>query len=204
MSKKTRKSLNIILDLDETLINSQALEDITPQEKKKFMRRFKNHNMDGYYLVCERPHVQDFLDYVFKNFNVSVWTAASELYAKFVIKNVILVKPERKLEYFFWDKHCKISRKKFNKQPKNLNLLINKLPDFHSDNTFIIDDLDEVYKPQKCNSIPAIAFDVSEQNSDGDKFLQTIIPILEKLRMKYRSNRPQECLTGQCHELLTS
>ena len=194
MSKKTRKSLNIILDLDETLINSQAFEDITPQEKKKFMRRFKNHNMDGYYLVCERPHVQDFLDYVFKNFNVSVWTAASELYAKFVIKNVILVKPERKLEYFFWDKHCKISRKKFNKQPKNLNLLIDNLAEYYKDNTLIIDDLDDVYKVQKCNSIPAIAFDVSEQNSDGDNFLQNIIPVLEKLRIE----RPT-CLTGKCH-----
>ena len=193
-TRKTRKSLNIILDLDETLINSQALEDITPQEKKKFMRRFKNHNMDGYYLVCERPHVQDFLDYVFKNFNVSVWTAASELYAKFVIKNVILVKPERKLEYFFWDKHCKISRKKFNKQPKNLNLLIDNLAEYYKDNTLIIDDLDDVYNVQKCNSIPAIAFDVSEQNSDGDNFLQNIIPVLEKLRIE----RPT-CLTGKCH-----
>ena len=189
-----RKGLNIILDLDETLINSQAYEDLTSSEKKKFMRRFKNHNMDGYYLVCERPHVQDFLDYVFKHFNVSVWTAASESYAKFIINNVILVKPNRKLEYFFWDKHCKMSRKKFNKQPKNLNLLINKLPYFHSDNTFIVDDLADVWKPQKCNSIPAKPFNVPHPNSDGDKFLQNIIPVLEKLRME----RPT-CLTGQCH-----
>ena len=46
----------------------------SPQEKK-----------DGHYKVFERPGLQEFLDYLFANFNVSVWTAASKSYALFII-----------------------------------------------------------------------------------------------------------------------
>jgi len=104
--------LEVILDLDETLINSQPLDELTSEERKRFMRRFKTHNMDGYYLVCERPYLQQFLDYIFTNHNVSVWTAASHDYANFIVNNVILIKPERKLKFFLWDRHCKMSKKK--------------------------------------------------------------------------------------------
>ena len=189
--------LNVVLDLDETLINSQPLDELKSQERERFMRRFTHHNMDGYYLVCQRPHLQSFLDYLFENHNVSVWTAASHDYANFVINNVILIKPNRTLKYFFWDKHCKTSRKQFNKDPKNLKLLWNiyKCPNFYPDNTFIIDDLDDVYKPQKCNSIPAIPpFDVFDTNSDNDRFLQELIPKIEQIRIKRDT-----CLTGACH-----
>ena len=85
--------MQVILDLDETLINSQPLDELTSEERKRFMRRFKTHNMDGYYLVSERPYLQEFLDYLFKNHNVSVWTAASHDYANFIIANIILIKP---------------------------------------------------------------------------------------------------------------
>ena len=45
--------MQIILDLDETLINSQPLDELTLEERKRFMRRFKTHNMDGYYFDAE-------------------------------------------------------------------------------------------------------------------------------------------------------
>ena len=51
--------------------------------------------MDGTYIICERPHLSDFMDWLFKNFNVSVWTAASKDYALFIIK--ILYYVEKKI-----------------------------------------------------------------------------------------------------------
>ena len=45
------------------------------------MEKFSYHDMDGYYIVFERPGLQEFLDYLFANYIVSVWTAATKDYA---------------------------------------------------------------------------------------------------------------------------
>ena len=66
---------NIFLDLDNTLISAEAIEDF-PFTKKDILKKvcdFTFYNMDGYYLVFERPHLQKFLDYLFMNF--IVWTS---------------------------------------------------------------------------------------------------------------------------------
>ena len=63
---------NIFLDLDNTIISAEAIEDF-PFTRKDILHKvmkFTFYNMDGYYLVFERPHLQKFLDYLFKNFNV--------------------------------------------------------------------------------------------------------------------------------------
>jgi len=55
--------INLLLDLDNTLICAEPYEDLSKEEINKYKRKFKYHNMDDYYLVCERPHVQEFLDF---------------------------------------------------------------------------------------------------------------------------------------------
>ena len=196
-----KNKINLLLDLDNTLICAEPYDDLTKDQITYCKKNFKYHDMDGYYLVCERPYVQEFLDYVFKNFNVSIWTAASKDYAIFIIKNIILTKPERSLDYFFWDKHCKISRKYNNKTSKNLKILWNKynrgdgLKNYNKNNTFILDDYDNVWKTQRCNSIPAELFDIIEENSHKDKFLKELIPRLEILNENRR-----ECLTYNFHK----
>ena len=121
---------NIFLDLDNTIISAEAIEDF-PFTRKDILHKvmkFTFYNMDGYYLVFERPHLQKFLDYLFKNFNVSVWTAASKDYALFIIDKIILKKKNRKLNYVFWDYHGKISKKKYktisNGDPKKSEIVM--------------------------------------------------------------------------------
>ena len=192
--------INLLLDLDNTLICAEPYEDLTRDEKRKCMKRFKYHDMDGYYLVCERPYVQEFLDYVFKHFNVSIWTAASKDYAIFILKNIILIKQDRQIDYFFWDKHCKISRKYKNKTSKNLEILWDVLNNkkglvgYNKKNTLILDDYDDVYATQKCNSIPAKAFQITEKDSDIDNFLKGLISKLKELKMS-----SSNCLTVNFH-----
>ena len=107
---KNRK-LNILLDLDETLISSKASEEFNFKNKKK-MKKFDFEDMDGYYIIFERPNLQKFLTYVFENFNVSVWTAASKDYALFIIDKIIIGnRKNRKLDYIFFSYHCDISKK---------------------------------------------------------------------------------------------
>jgi hypothetical protein len=143
--------LNFILDLDQTIISSEKIK----RKEQKFLtfeveenglkveKKISSnvigtyHQLDPYYIV-ERPYLEDFLDFLFENFNVSVWTAGTKDYATFICKNVILKKnkPERKLNYFLYLEHCQMSS---GTHVKNLNFLF-KYNGFNKDNTILLDD----------------------------------------------------------------
>lgn len=177
------KKINILLDLDNTLISSLA----TDEEKKVHrprMKHFRWEDMEGYYKVFERPGLQEFLDFLFQNFNVSVWTAASKTYALFIIDKFILEgHPERRLDYIFFSHHCKRSKKRKATQ-KALELLKHdfKLLDYDMSKTFIIDDHPEVFKAQPENCIQVKAFEFTERRSYEDRELErSVRPRLEQL-----------------------
>jgi TFIIF-interacting CTD phosphatase-like protein len=193
MSKKNKK--NLLLDLDQTLICACDVEeykvgtDIKMDkkiDKKIFGKIIMKSDEDPKktaYTICQRPNLDTFLDFIFENFNVSVWTAASKDYALFVINKFILKidsedkdkYKKRKLDYIFFSYHCDIS-KKIKKGTKDLSILWDdfKLSGYSIDNTFIIDDHPEVYKIQTGNCIQIPEFNVLEDFSETDSELITI------------------------------
>jgi TFIIF-interacting CTD phosphatase-like protein len=175
---------NILLDLDQTLISAEADEEFDFKKFKEKTKLFKFKDMDGLYLVFERPYLQEFLDYLFKNFNVSIWTAASKDYALFIIEKILLQKkPDRKLDYIFFSYHCDLSDDK-KRCTKDLDMLWDeyKLSNYNKNNTFILDDLDEVHDVQKNNCIVAPAFEFQKNGSENDTFLKDLLPHLDKLK----------------------
>ena len=54
---------NILLDLDQTLIFSEELNKFRSSSK---MNLFDYKIMDTSYITFARPHLQEFLDYIFK------------------------------------------------------------------------------------------------------------------------------------------
>ena len=188
---------NIILDLDQTLISAEASEKFDFKKYKKKMELFNYKDMDGYYLVFERPHLQKFLDKLFKEFNVSVWTAATKDYALFIINKFILTKPERKLEWIFFSYHCKLSRK-LTDNTKSLKILWEEysLPNYNKNNTVILDDYDEVFNTQKNNCIIAIPFEFTKSSSEHDDFLEKLTDKLEMLKknMLNESGNPADVI----------
>lgn len=172
---------NVFLDLDQTLIFGEEATKFDYAKNKDAAKKFRFHNMDGFYIIFERPGVQDFLTFLFDNFNVSVWTAASKDYALFVIDKVVLAgNSNRKLNYIFFSYHCKISEIKTDRQ-KYLKLLWDtfNLKGYNKNNTIIIDDYkDEVYKAQPHNCILAPVFEF-KKGSENDTFLKEL---KEKLR----------------------
>ena len=176
----TEKKFNILLDLDQTLISAETEEDYDFVANREKAKLFDFHDMDGYYIIFERPGLQKFLNFLFKNFNVSVWTAASKDYALFIIDKIILKnKPERKLDWIFFSYHCDLSRKLL-KGSKDLSILwdLYKITGYSSENTIIIDDYDEVYNTQKKNCIVALPFEFDESNSEQDTYLEKLQEIL--------------------------
>jgi TFIIF-interacting CTD phosphatase-like protein len=122
-----------------------------------------------------RPYLQEFLDFVFKNFNVSIWTAATESYAIWVI-DTFITNSERKLNYLLHDTHCKTSMKQYGTL-KDLRLLtqVLKIPNISIANTILIDDLEEVCLNQKNQCINIFPF----TGNSGDKELLKMIEILK-------------------------
>jgi len=183
------KLKNVILDLDETLIFGLSPEDDDydiKKDEKNIFKKFKYKNMDGYYYIFYRPGLQEFLDYLFANFNVSVWTAASKDYALFIIDKIILLNDEnkaskRKLDYIFFSYHCDLS-KKLKNGIKDLSILwdVYKLPNYNKNNTLIIDDNPEVHETGF--SIPIKEFVAIKDNSENDKELKKIKKKLEKFK----------------------
>lgn len=184
MDKKPR----ILLDLDSTLISAEVSKDFDYTKNKEKMKKFSHHDMDGYYIVFERPGLQKFLDWLFDNFIVSVWTAASKDYALFVVDKILLQKPGRKLDYIFFSYHCDLSKKLKLKGTKDLNIFWNEFklpPGYLRSNTIIVDDYEEdVYKNQKDRCILADEFEFSNKDSEKDDFLEKLQSKLETVKKR--------------------
>lgn len=170
------KRYNIILDLDNTIISSLSRKE----EKRNHRARFNDfvwENMEGEYKVFARPHLQEFLDFLFANFDVSVWTAASKTYAIFIIDNFILVKPDRRLKHVFFSYHCHESIKETECQ-KNLSMLWTSFglgAEYGPDDTIIIDDNEEVCETQPDKCITIRPFEFTDPRSSRDNELMSVV-----------------------------
>jgi len=174
--KNGKVNFNIVLDLDNTLISSLTKEEY---ENRKTNKNIKFTEIcDGMYYTIARPHLEDFLTFIFKHFQVSVWTAASKDYAIEILKKFITKgKKERKLKSFLYDNHCEDSIEKVNPNtPKDLKYLyLSKNKKFSQDNTIIVDDHKDVIKNNKNNVIDSKYFDANKKNPLQDTFLLNLI-----------------------------
>lgn len=175
-----------VLDLDETLISG------IPKKQKHTLKKLENYNMDNYYTIYCRPHLQEFLDYVFEHFNVIIWTAASKDYCLFIVKNIVLKNPNRNISKIFFSYHCSLSKKfaKNKNVPKKLSILWEKfgLKDINKHNVVILDDFEDVYSCQKENCIIAKSFDALVDGSESDVFLKDVLKQLDSLDIKSLKN----------------
>ena len=158
------KKINLILDLDDTLIHTESVESVDHLNQK-------NHIILPNFIgrVYFRKYLTEFLKFCYKNFNVSIWTSSNSLYCKEILKlilndeqynntNLILISEDNKiinlktnmiykndnsrlkpLNFIFEDKElCKYFKK------ENTILLDNEdfIKNFNEDNTILISNLD--------------------------------------------------------------
>jgi len=189
MSKEKPK---FIFDLDQTIISGEPIEEYDFEKNKKKAAKFRFETMENYYIIFERPYLQQFLTFVFKNFDVSVWTAASKDYALFIIEKIIIAgNKDRKLDYIFFSYHCGLSKKYKKDSSKELSIIWNKykLPGYNENNVVIFDDYFEyVHKNQKGNCIIAKPFEFKDKDSNKDKFLKILEKYLKEIVLKDPEN----------------
>jgi hypothetical protein len=185
--------MNVLLDLDNTLINALELDEVALLPKK-FSDKFVHHNFENEYEIFGRPHLQEFLDFLFYNFNVSVWTAAERSYALFIIDKFLLTNPERKLHMFFYRHHVGMGEKRYG-QIKDLRLLYEylKVPNFWPCNTIIVDDLQDVQEANPLSTLAVHSFDMLVEGEDGNMepnieavFDETLLKVMNFLKVLKR------------------
>ena len=193
MSEECR--MNIILDLDNTIINALADSD-RKKLSADFSNKFKYRDMIPFFRIYARPHIEEFLDYLFANFNVAIMTAAEKDYALFIINNFVLTKPGRKLEFVFFRYQVELSREVYG-GVKDLRILwdLFNVSGFNQQNTIIVDDLDMVYETNPHNTLRIPGFFVVDEDkgtvnydSVNDTALLDIMKQLDFLRGVYVSN----------------
>ena len=183
------KKINVILDLDSTLLCSVPLNviEMNPEVFKELNEKLKYVDMKPFYSVYLRPHLDEFLDFLFDEFNVSVFTAAERDYAKFVVDNIVKKNhQDYNLDFIFYSYHNMISLRTYN-QMKQLSMLWNmfNMYYFYPSNTVIIDDYDMVKSSNPYNCLQIKKFDINLETAmkNKDEILQdkSLLNIAKKL-----------------------
>lgn len=183
-----RTKINVILDLDNTLISAideEEAELMGLEVLAERQRKLTWINMEDEFKIFSRPGLQKFLSWLFANFNVSVWTAASKTYASFIIQNIVIAGiPGRKLDYILFSHHCHES-KRSRKFQKSLSMMSDVFPlGYDIANTYIIDDNKEVYEAQPNMCIRIKPFDVQNLGCERDTELLKVKRSLEIIRIR--------------------
>ncbi|AXN77294.1 CDT phosphatase transcription factor [Heliothis virescens ascovirus 3i] len=165
-----RSRPTVFLDLDNTLICSLRL-DSAESEMARNVNGFVPAVIFSDYEVYKRPHLDEFLSYLFENFRVGVWTAASKDYAAVITAELILRKyPNRRLEMFLSSDETRTAGEEVG-GVKNLNALWDLWGAdviIERDDAIIIDDLPDVYITQPHRCIPVVAYHAQDADAPTD------------------------------------
>jgi RNA polymerase II subunit A small phosphatase-like protein len=180
--------LNVLLDLDETLISS--VRNVIPGATPGYTFQDKS------WTVYTRHRLQEFLTALFARYNVSIFTASGSSYCAEIIENIILKDhPERKIDYIFHAYHCEQSKTKYNVDKKIKMLWEDyNIPYMNTSNTFLIDDRLDLYEDQPENVINILPFSADGSRggqgglTDIDGELERVLGVLDNIQMKYFFN----------------
>tara|TARA_B100000029_G_scaffold501052_1_gene573760 strand:- start:543 stop:1466 length:924 start_codon:yes stop_codon:yes gene_type:complete len=107
-SYKSNNKINIIFDLDETLVHSKSIK--TPPNGEKYLNNIENQNQDlaflkvsptTHFMVHKRPYYKELLDYCYKHHNVSFWTAGTPNYCMGILDKILTPHQLKKAKIIF-------------------------------------------------------------------------------------------------------
>ena len=132
----------IILDMNGILISRQFVGNKLEKDIAQF-EKFEEASRVGSFLVWKRPHLDNFLDFIFKHFHVAVWSSISSYNLKLFAKHVFGDRMKDLLfmmdnTYCVKSKHPETDEKPLFSKP--LQTVWDKYDMFSSQNTVILDD----------------------------------------------------------------
>ena len=182
------QKINLYLDLDETLI--YAIDMRYRKTLPTYIEQFKHHNFENAYVILERPGLQEFLDWAFEHFAVSIWSAASPDYVDYIAKTIVSTK-HRRLHRILNSDNCDQSMKLYGDDHlKKLDMLWEhyRLPNHGPDNTVLLDDLCLNMRSQPQNCVRVVKF-LGTEKFTKDRQLETIKKKLKDVLTHYEKKR---------------
>ena len=166
---------NIILDIDNTLLHAIPNCSFSQYLIKRWTKHKQLVAQSTHFTFFLRPYLQTFLQWLFDNFEVGIFTAGNEPYAADVVSKVIqpLLRRDQqtKLHFIFNKTHYDECFTQFG-TTKDLRYVESKISHFQRQHTLIIDDLDQVFETNIDNCIPCPAFFISIKQEEKHKFNQ--------------------------------
>jgi len=166
---------NLVLDLDNTLISTvpENISTVIEGTIQTIPLPYVIYENSLKMLIYPRPYLQEFLDFIFENYNVSVFTAAESNYAYYIIRTILLQdKTDRKIDFIMTYPHyqnCYDLHGKF----KYIDYITCKINSYNRKNTKILDDSELVAISNPDNIIKAEPFEVVVINRDNTFYLNT-------------------------------
>lgn len=151
----------VVLDLNGVLIHRVHESFLKNKNKSTFV------TPNGYH-VFVRPYVKGFLTFLFKHFDVAVWTCMNKQNANFVLERLLTRTQKNLLKFVYTQKECDLEDQLFYKR-------ISKLP-YKTNNVVFIDD-----SPHKVRYNPPYTaiHPKSYTNTESDNGLVMIRKLLE-------------------------
>ena len=166
---------NLVLDIDNTLISTvpKTFVSITEQNRQAIPLPYITYDNVREMIIYPRPHLQEFLDFVFENYNISIFTAAESNYAYYIIRTLVLQdKPNRKLDFIMTYPHYQNCMYLYEKH-KYIDYITSKNNSYTIENTKLLDDSVLVAMSNPDNIIKAEPFEVIKINRDNTFDLNT-------------------------------
>lgn len=188
-SRGGAKKLNVILDLDETVVHflKEAKWAEVPDADKP---KYQTHGTKNVFVL--RPHLREFMDELFANYNVCIWTWSDADYAQDVA-NILSDKQPQKFTHIWSEAHADEATEKHGCN-KDLNYIWYqlKVPGFQPCNTVLVDDLPSNVR-NSCNvkntiQVKPFALFGEKKNRSGpyeplydDNTLLSVLKVLRKV-----------------------
>ena len=144
----------LILDLDETLIH--ATEENLEREPDFSV---------GQYFVYKRPFLESFLEFCFENFDVAVWTTATESYAEEILPGIL--KDNQKLKFIWTRGRCTL----FFDEEEREHYFVKRMSKlrrrgYKLESVIVVDDSPNVWKCSYGNLVRVKRFEGDENDDE--------------------------------------
>ena len=173
--------MNIIFDLDKTLIHSISEDQFTDMKDISEFCILKLKDIS--YLTYKRRYYDILLDYCFNNFKVGFWSAGTPSYILPIIKNIVSKENFKKItiilgrtkytkKYTIYQNYLTKKKYKINNYNDNIVKSLDLLYEnkdfkriFNKKNTLLVDDYSHNISINKLNSIHIPAFCSNKQDN---------------------------------------
>lgn len=157
----------LILDLDETLI--YATEERLERREDFCV---------GQYFVYKRPFLELFLEFCFENFDVAIWTTATESYAEKILETIL--KDDQELQFLWTRERCTFVYD----EEEHQHYLVKRMSKLRRrrhklESVIVVDDSPNVWKCSYGNLVRIRKF----EGDESDNELKFLLTYLEKLKV---------------------